>query len=142
MTVHRSMSAYWAHSFNHERLSIAIMATRMSRVALSAAFEYTMKREAFGKTLMEQPVVRNRLAKAGAQLEALWAWIEAFVYSMCTMERAAADRELGGLTAAAKAHAGIILNECVQCAMLLFGGNGYTRTGQGEIAEREQVLSY
>lgn len=44
--------------------------------------------------------------------------------------------ELGGLTALAKAKAGMVLNECTQCAVLLFGGNGYTRTGQGELAER------
>jgi acyl-CoA dehydrogenase len=54
-------------------------------VALSAAFEYVMKREAFGKKLMEQPVVRNRLAKAGVLLESQWAWVEQFVYQMCNM---------------------------------------------------------
>lgn len=41
-----------------------------------------------------------------------------------------------GLTAGAKAAAGIVLKECADTAVLLFGGNGYTRTGQGEIAER------
>ena len=55
---------------------------------------------------------------------------------MCHMTKAEADVELGGLTALAKAKAGMVLNECAQCAVLLFGGNGYTRTGQGEIAER------
>lgn len=44
--------------------------------------------------------------------------------------------KLGGLTALAKARAGLVLNECAQCAQLLFGGNGYTETGQGEIAAR------
>lgn len=88
---------------------------------------------------MEQPVVRHRLAKCGAQLESQWAWIEAFVYQMTKFSKAEADVELGGLTAAAKAQAGIVLNECAQCAVLLFGGNGYTRSGQGEIAERESI---
>ncbi|KAK8196540.1 hypothetical protein M8818_006705 [Zalaria obscura] len=123
-------------SFNHERLTIAIGATRQARVALGAAFEYCLKREAFGKTLMEQPVVRHRLSKCGALLESQWAWVEQFVYQMTRLSKAEADVELGGLTAAAKAHAGIVLNECAQCAVLLFGGNGYTRSGKGEIAER------
>lgn len=57
-----------------ERLTIAIGASRQCRVALSSAFEYCLKREAFGKTLMDQPVVRHRLAKAGALLESHWAW--------------------------------------------------------------------
>ena len=31
---------------------------------------------------------------------------------------------------------GIVLNECAQTAQLLFGGNGYTKSGQGELVER------
>lgn len=44
--------------------------------------------------------------------------------------------KLGGLTALAKAEAGMVLDECARCAVLLFGGNGYTTTGMGEVAER------
>lgn len=56
-------------NFNHERITIAIGVTRAARVALSQTFAYCLKREAFGKSLMDQPVVRHRLAKAGAELE-------------------------------------------------------------------------
>jgi len=73
---------YIMTNFNHERLTIAIGATRQARVALSAAMEYVLKREAFGKPLVDQPVVRHRLAKAGALLESQWAWVEQFVYQM------------------------------------------------------------
>lgn len=127
---------YVMTNFNHERLTIAIGALRQSRVALAAAFEYCLKREAFGKPLMGQPMVRNRLAKAGVLLESHWAYVEQFVYQMANMRKEDADKELGGLTAAAKAHSGVVLKECADCAVILFGGNGYTRTGQGEIAER------
>ena len=119
-----------------ERLTIAIGASRQSRVALSAAFAYVLKREAFGKTLMEQPVVRQRLARAGALLESHWAWVEQFVYQMTKLSKQEADVELGGLTAACKANGGMVLKECADCAVILFGGNGFTRSGQGEIAER------
>jgi acyl-CoA dehydrogenase len=95
-----------------------------------------MKREAFGKTLIEQPVVRHRLAKAGALLESQQAWVDSFVYQMTNLTKAEADVKLGGLTALAKAQAGIILNECAQTAVLLFGGNGYTKSGQGELAQK------
>lgn len=123
-------------NFNHERLLIAIGVCAQARVALSAALAYTLKRQAFGQPLIAQPVVRNRLARAGAELESLWSWVESFVYSMIHLPKATADIELGGLTALAKAKAGLVLNECAQCAVLLFGGNGFTRTGQGEVAER------
>jgi acyl-CoA dehydrogenase len=97
---------------------------------------YVLKREAFGKTLIEQPVVRHRLAKAGAELEMLQSWVESFIYNMTQLSKEEADVRMGGLTALAKAKAGMVFNECAQTAVLLFGGNGYTRTGQGEIAEK------
>lgn len=39
---------YIMNNFNHERISMAISVTRGARVALSTAFEYCLKREAFG----------------------------------------------------------------------------------------------
>ncbi|KAI9926997.1 hypothetical protein ASPWEDRAFT_55302 [Aspergillus wentii DTO 134E9] len=122
-------------NFNHERLSIVIGATRQARVALSTAFAYCLKREAFGKTLMDQPVVRHRLAKAGAELETMHAWTEQLLYQICHLPKDEADRQLGGITALAKAKAGMVLNECAQVAVLLFGGSGFTASGQGELVE-------
>lgn len=52
------------------------------------------------------------------------------------MTKQAADAKLGGITALLKARAGIVFNDCAQTAVLLFGGNGYTRTGQGELVEK------
>ncbi|KAL9090407.1 MAG: hypothetical protein Q9159_002034 [Coniocarpon cinnabarinum] len=126
---------YIMTNFNHERLSIAVGVTTSARVALSSAFAYVLKRHVFGQPLMTREVVRHRLAKCGADLEALWAWVETFHYALQHMSKEEADMQLGGLTAAAKAKAGMVLNECAQCAVLLFGGNGLTRSGQGEIAE-------
>ncbi|KAI1170633.1 putative acyl-CoA dehydrogenase [Nemania sp. FL0916] len=126
---------YIMTNFNHERLSVAISITRQARVALSAAFEYVLKREAFGKPLMDQPVVRHRLAKAGGLLETQWAWVEQFAYQMTQMAKDDADRELGGMTGLLKAQAGMVLRECADTAMILFGGTGYTRSGRGELVE-------
>ncbi|EAW12289.1 acyl-CoA dehydrogenase family protein [Aspergillus clavatus NRRL 1] len=122
-------------NFNHERLTIAVGVTRQARVALASAVQYTMKREAFGKTLMDQPVVRHRLAKAGAELETMWAWVEQILYQLCHLSKEEADTQLGGITALAKAKAAMVLNECAQCAVLLFGGAGFTASGQGELVE-------
>ncbi|KAK2738876.1 hypothetical protein FQN57_006891 [Myotisia sp. PD_48] len=127
---------YIMKNFNHERLSIAISIARKSRVALSSAFEYCLKREAFGKPLMDQPVVRHRLAKAAAEVEMLSAWVEQFVYQVRNLPKEEGDLRLGGLTALAKAKAGMVINEVAQAAVLLFGGAGYTLSGQGELAQR------
>lgn len=129
---------YTMQNFNHERLTISISVNRLARIALSSAFEYTMKREAFGKTLMDQPVVRHRLAISGAELEAHWAWIENYTYMMTKLSEKEASQELGGLTALAKAQAGRVLETCASNAVLLFGGNGYTKSGQGEVAESKR----
>lgn len=127
---------YITTNFNHERLAISIGVTRAARAALSAAFGYVLRREAFGKPLVDQPVVRNRLARAGAELESLSAWVEQFVYQLANMEKSVADVELGGLISLAKAKAGLVFDECSRCAVILFGGNGYTRAGQGELVEK------
>ncbi|OCT53432.1 hypothetical protein CLCR_10163 [Cladophialophora carrionii] len=127
---------YIMTNFNHERLLIAMGVTRQARVALSTAVEYAMKREAFGKTLMDQPVVRHRLAKCGADLESLQAWVYEFVYQLNNLTKAEADESLGGPTAALKAKAGMVFRDCAETAVLVFGGNGYTRTGQGELVEK------
>lgn len=132
---------YIMTNFNHERLTIAVGTTRQARVALSAAFEYVLKREAFGKPLMDQPVVRHRLAKAGALLESQWAWVEQFAYQLTQMKKEESDVVLGGQTALLKAHAGIVLKECADTALLLFGGNGYTQSGQGELIESKSSFS-
>lgn len=85
---------------------IAIGVTRKCRVALvridkgkityrlrsdqsiqAAAVEYVMKREAFGKPIVEQPVVRHRLAICGAQVESLDAWIQQFVFQMTKLPK-------------------------------------------------------
>jgi acyl-CoA dehydrogenase len=123
------------NNFNHERLTIAVGVTRQARVTLSTAFAYCLKREAFGKTLMDQPVVRHRLAKAGAELETMWAFVEQLLYQLANLPKEEADRQLGGITALAKAKGAMVLNECAQTAVLLFGGAGFTRQGQGELVE-------
>lgn len=128
---------YIMTNFNHERLSICISTTTQARVALSTAFAYVLKREAFGAALITQPVVRNRLARAGAELESLWAWVEHFVYQMAHLSKDEADVKLGGLTALCKAKAGMVLQTCAETAVILHGGNGYTRSGQGELAHRK-----
>lgn len=55
---------------------------------------------------------------------------------MAKLKKEEAEAELGGLTAMVKAQAGTVLEECARCAVLLFGGIGFTTTGKGEIVER------
>lgn len=122
-------------NFNHERLALAIGIVRKARVTLSAAFDYTTKRMAFGKPLIDQPVVRHRLAKAGGDLETISALVDQLLYQLTHLSKDEGDRLLGGTIALAKARAAHVLNECAQCAVVLFGGKGFTASGQGALVE-------
>ena len=56
-----------------------------------------------------------------------------FLYQMVHLSKQEADARLGGLTALAKAKAGMVVKVCAECAVLLHGGNGYTESGQGAL---------
>jgi acyl-CoA dehydrogenase len=66
--------------FNHERLSLAISTNRSARTALALGMEYALRRQAFGKPLIEQPLVRHRLARCGIAVETHYAWVEQLCY--------------------------------------------------------------
>jgi alkylation response protein AidB-like acyl-CoA dehydrogenase len=73
---------YTMSNFNHERLWIAFQAIRGSRLCLEDAMTWCRKREAFGKTLIEQPVVRHKFGHMGRQIEGLQCWIEGIIYEL------------------------------------------------------------
>lgn len=73
---------YTMSNFNHERLWIAFQALRGSRICLEDAMSWCLKREAFGKTLIEQPVVRHKFGHMARQVDALQAWIESLIYEL------------------------------------------------------------
>ncbi|KAH8808108.1 long-chain specific acyl-CoA dehydrogenase [Xylogone sp. PMI_703] len=122
---------YTLSNFNHERLWIAFQAIRWARTCLEDAMAWCQKREAFGKTLIEQPVVRHKFGHMARQMESLQAWTEQIIYELDNMSQAQASKLLGGTTALLKVQSGIaakyIADECVK----LMGGLGLTKTGQG-----------
>lgn len=130
---------YILTNFNHERMSMVISALVQARKVLSTTFAYCSKRQAFGKRLIDQPVVRNRLAKAGSMLEAEWARAEQLTHGMNTLPKAESDTLLGGLIAMAKVAAAKTLEHCISHAQVLLGGNSVTRSGQGELIEGEET---
>jgi len=120
-------------NFNHERFLGAAMGNRMARVCLEDAFNYAKQRKAFGKTLIEQPVLRNKLAEMARQVEANHAFIEQIAYQLkCKVP----DQKLGGVIALAKVQSGKIMEFCAREASQILGGNSCIRGGKGERIER------
>ncbi|PWN87329.1 acyl-CoA dehydrogenase NM domain-like protein [Acaromyces ingoldii] len=127
---------YIMWNFLHERMTICYVAIRLCRVCLEDSVEHVKRRKAFGKPLIEQPVVRHKIANMARQTEALQAFIEASIYQYSQLSTAESNLKLGGTTALLKAQSTITLEYVVSEAVMLFGGMGITKGGAGERVER------
>lgn len=109
-------------NFNHERLWIAFQALRGCRIAMHDAFQWALKREAFDKKLIEQPVVRYKFGNMGRQVDALQAWTEQIIYELEHLSDADGARLLGGATALLKVEAGIVCKYVAEECLKIMGG--------------------
>jgi len=112
------------------------MTNRFSRVCLEEALRFANKRKTFGKTLIQHPVIRWKIAEMARLTEATHAWLEQITYQMNTMGKMEASLKLGGHTALLKVQCTKVFEYCAREAAQVFGGLGYTRGGQGEKVER------
>jgi len=131
-------------NFNHERWAIVVQCTRFARVCFEEAFKYAHKRKAFGKRLVDQPVIRNKLAHMARQIEATQSWLELVTFQMTRLPYKQQAQLLGGPIALLKAQATQTFDYCAKEATQIFGGLAYTRGGQGEKVERlyREVRAY
>jgi len=127
---------YIMENFNHERFAICAMTNRFSRVCLEESLKFANKRKTFGKTLVQHPVIRWKVAEMARLIEASHAWLEWCTYQMDTMKKMEASLKLGGHTALLKVQCTKVFEYCARESAQIFGGLGYTRGGQGEKVER------
>ncbi|KAF2731053.1 acyl-CoA dehydrogenase-like protein [Polyplosphaeria fusca] len=121
-------------NINHERLLASYQALSLSRTAIRQTVNWVCKREAFGTPLVQQPVIRWKLAQMGRQVESLQAWIEQNLYANKHLG-SGANKRLGGTTALLKAQAGMTIKFVGDECQKLFGGLGMTKTGLGRDIE-------
>jgi len=123
------------YNFNHERWIITQSLVGQARAALTDTFMWSKQRSIFGKLLIDQPVIRNKLADSAAALEALQTHMDAVTYDMCKTKGGAVGQRLAGPIALLKYNATRtcwrIADNCVQ----VMGGRGITRTGMGAKVE-------
>ena len=65
---------YQMEQFQQERMWACLRTLSALTDAVDMTAEYVSERRVFGRTLMENPVIHQRLADMQAQLEALRAW--------------------------------------------------------------------
>jgi acyl-CoA dehydrogenase len=110
---------YIVSTFQNERLVVGALASGTSAKAIELTVDYMRQRQAFGKSLWDQPVVRNKLAGIAAKAAA----VRALTYQCAQMIDEGKDtvREVSML----KAFGAETLQEVVHTCLQLHGGTGF-----------------
>jgi acyl-CoA dehydrogenase len=108
-------------NFQTERIALAAMAVGHSTQALKGTLEHVRDRRAFGGTLFDKQVVRQRLAMLDARVRAA----RAFMYH-CAW-RVDQGHDVVQEVSMLKALTGELVNEVVQACQQFHGGMGYMR---------------
>jgi acyl-CoA dehydrogenase len=127
---------YIMSTFQNERLVAGALSTGACAKALELTADYMRQRQAFGKTLWDQPVVRNKLSWLASKTAAA----RALTYSCAQMLEEGKDvvREVSML----KAFACETLQEVVHGCLQLHGGTGFiTGTPIERMARDARILT-
>jgi alkylation response protein AidB-like acyl-CoA dehydrogenase len=138
-------------NFVTERLGIAVQANRFARCCLKEAIEYTSRRSAFKKKLIDMPVVRHKIAHMAREVSVTHAYIESLAYRLVALERKGdlvfgteaaleAIMKLGADAMLAKVQATKTFEHCAREAAHMHGGNSYVKGNRIESLYRH-VLS-
>ncbi|KAI8920674.1 acyl-CoA dehydrogenase [Entophlyctis helioformis] len=123
------------YNFNHERWVMCCAAIRFARLVVEECFKWANQRKVFGKSLLEQPVIRNKLAHMIAEVEAHQNWLENLTYQMTQMSYKEQSVKLAGPIALLKFSSTRMLHNVSDNACQIFGGRGITKTGMGRVIE-------
>lgn len=127
---------YIMSTFQNERLVVGALSSGTSAKAIELTVAYLRQREAFGKPLWDQPVVRNKLAWVAAKAAA----VRALTYQCAQMIEEGKDtvREVSML----KAFGAETLQEVVHTCLQLHGGTGFmTGTPVERMARDARILT-
>ena len=93
------------YNFNHERWFIIAYTLAGTRGCIEQAVRWAHQRKAFGKRLIDQPVVRHKLAHCIAELESVHNWYENVTYQMTRLPYEQQSIKLGGAVSLLKLQA-------------------------------------
>ena len=122
-------------NFNHERWYICAISSAFGRHALGECYRWAIQRKVFGKRLIDQPVIRYKLAEMSAVVECMEAWLESITYQMNRMDLMEQYAQLSAPIALCKysiTRQGLMIADN---ACQIFGGRAVTRTGMGRSIE-------
>lgn len=114
---------------------MAGMVARWSRTVTEECLKWAHQRQVFGKRLIDQPVIRQKLAVMISNVEANQAWIESITYQMTKMSYDQQSKQLSGPIGLLKTFCTRSAHEIADNATNIFGGRGLTQTGMGKVVE-------
>ncbi|KAJ3073480.1 hypothetical protein HDU98_001408 [Podochytrium sp. JEL0797] len=126
------------YNFNHERWYIISAINRSSRAVVEESFKWAVQRKVFGKPLVEQPVIRFKLAKMIAEVESVHNWLENITYNMTKMSYKEQSLHLAGPIALLKYQSTRVAHNVSDDAVQILGGRAITKTGLGSVVEAAQ----
>ena len=125
-------------NFNHERWMICAWVQSGARAVLQECMLWANQREVFGKKLINQPVIRQKLGRMIGAIESLEGYLQFITYQLDKMDKFTQMLELGGATAILKYQCTRVLTDICDEACQIFGGRALTKSGMGEKVEMAQ----
>lgn len=123
-------------SRRHEAYYFVLGGTiRYSRTIIEETLKWAHQRMVFGKRLIDQPVIRLKLAKMIALVESHQSWLETITYQMCNMSYSDQSKHLGGPIGLLKMSCTRVAHEIADEAVQIWGGRGLTQSGMGRVIE-------
>ena len=123
-------------NFSKERLFMVNRQVGMLRAVMDETWRWGLQREAFGRPLIEQPVVAFKIGELTARIEALTAWYEAITHQMAVQGFKKGGENLSGDIALLKYESTRVGTLVADTVPDIFGGRGLTQQGMGRIAAR------
>jgi len=121
------------YNFNHERFLFIASSNRYSRDCIEESIKYSRIRKTFGKRLIDNQVIRHKIAEMISQVECVHSKLEEITYQM---SNGVSNEDLGGPIALLKSHSTKVFSYCVNQSSQILGGNSYMKNGIGEKIER------
>ncbi|KAI0253049.1 acyl-CoA dehydrogenase [Lactifluus subvellereus] len=122
-------------NFNHERWMILSMSLSTQRLIVEECLKWSQQRQAFGKPLNTQAVVRSKLAQMIARVESAQSWLENVTHQMNNMSYAEQSDKLAGTIALLKQYVTSTGRATAEDAAQIFGGRSITQSGMGKLIE-------
>jgi alkylation response protein AidB-like acyl-CoA dehydrogenase/predicted heme/steroid binding protein len=120
-------------NFNHERWMICVFCIARARVVTEEVFKWSMQRKVFGNKLVEQPVIREKLAQMFGGVESCTAMLYEVTHAM--NQRGPQSAEIGARIALLKYMTTRMTHVVGDNSVQILGGRGVTQGGMGRIVE-------